>query len=109
VVAKWQWMTVATNSDAATLGWQVSSMIALLVLTSLAGILSAGRFLKREPLLITVVAMTALLAVLLSVYPFAVEWSLLYWYARIYAAVCLATPLVYVARAWITPREKGQE
>ena len=108
LVAKWQWMTVATTADRSELDWQVGTMIYLLVVTSLAGILFAGRFLRREPLLITVVAMTALLAVLLF-YPIAVEWPLLYWYARIYALVCLATPLVYVARVWITPREKGQE
>ena len=102
-VAKVQWM-IATGAGPSEFDWQLGSTLVVVGVTSLAGILIAGRFLRTERLLIIIVAMTALLAVLqFSGRPF----ELLNWYARIYALVCLSAPLVYVARAWGTPRQKG--
>ncbi len=106
-VAKWQWVTALPTRDMAELDWQLTSMEALLFVTTLVGILTAGRFLRQERLLIIIVAMTALFAILLFVVRDFLAESLLTWYARIYAFVCLSTPLVYVARQWIAAGAKG--
>lgn len=102
-VAKVQWM-IAVGGDPSEIGWYLAGTIVLVGVTSLAGILTAGRFLRHEPLLIVIVVMTALLAV--------VQFSggfpqFLNWYARAYALVCLSAPVIYLARAWITPLQKG--
>ena len=102
-VAKLQWM-IADGRDPSELDWQLGSTTVLVGVTSLVGILTAGRFLKKEGLLIIIVVMTALLAVLQFSRG---VFEVLNWYARIYALVCLSAPFVYVARAWITPLEKG--
>ena len=99
-VAQLQWM-ISTEEPSAVVGHQIAATIVLVGTFSLIGFFTAKKFLKDEKLLGAIIVLTIGLAVL----QFAFPSQLLNWYARFYALVCLAAPVVVFAQAWYNPRE----
>ncbi len=93
-VAQWQLM-IRT-------GYELVATIALVGTFSLIGLLSSLKFLRDEKLLIAIIVVTIGLAVLRFG---GLPEQLVNWYARFYALVCLAAPVVVLAQAWYNPRE----
>ena len=92
-VAQWQLM-IRT-------GYELVATIALVGTFSLIGLLSSLKFLRDEKLLIAIIVLTIGLAVLRFG---GVPEQLVNWYARFYALVCLAAPVVILAQTWSKPR-----
>lgn len=100
-VAKLQWV-LSIEEEPIVLVWNMYGTIAVVGTFGLVGLLTASKSLKEDNLLIAIIALTVGLAVLQFG---GVPDPLLNWYARLYALVCLAAPLVALVPIWSNPIE----
>lgn len=93
-VAHLQWM-IFSERDPTEVGWYILATIALVFETSLLGIFCGWRYKNEEKLIPVIIIMT----IVLAIFQFSgIRYEALNWYARVYAIVCLAAPLVLILR-----------
>ena len=104
VAAKFQW-TISTVATPRALAELIYPTIALVGIFGFIGFLFWCWVFSKNPtdekLLTAIIVLTFGLAFLALTYPS----QLLAWYARFYALVCLAAPVVVLAQTWSKPRE----
>jgi hypothetical protein len=102
VVAKIQWMLL-TDADESEVGWEMAAAVPLIMIASIVGMSAAIPFFREDWVLKAIVVMTIGLAILQSGWSLLggvegtmQDWyaAMLNWYARAYAAICLAAPIV---------------
>ena len=93
-VAHLQWM-IFSQRDASEAGWYIFGTIALVSITSTIGAYYGWRYVKEEKLIPVIMIMTAVLAF----FQFGgFTDQELNFYARVYAVVCLAAPVIVIVR-----------
>jgi len=93
-VAHLQWM-IFSEHDQFEVRLCILATIALVFVTSLIGIHSGWRYMKEEKLIQIIMIMTVVLAILQFS---GIPYQALNWYARVYAVVCLAAPIIKLIR-----------